>query len=89
MSQETELLHCYHRGCGKKFDQNDNKDGKLHVLFGKPVTIITISKLTAHTRKNNALSQTIAFIIRDTRYFTTLTRDGPVATGSARTLLSS
>lgn len=29
MSQETNLLLCYHRGCGKKFDPNDNKDGKL------------------------------------------------------------
>ena len=27
MSQEENLLHCYNRGCGKKFDPNNNKEG--------------------------------------------------------------
>lgn len=31
MSQEATLLHCYNRGCGKKFDPNDNKEGMLNI----------------------------------------------------------
>lgn len=31
MSQEATLLHCYNRGCGKKFDPNDNKEGALNI----------------------------------------------------------
>ena len=30
MSQEENLLPCYNRGCGKKFDPNDNKEGMLY-----------------------------------------------------------
>lgn len=30
MSQESTLLPCYNRGCGKKFDPNDNKKGTLY-----------------------------------------------------------
>jgi len=37
MSQETEMLHCYHRGCGKKFDRNDNKDDDCLHHPGHPV----------------------------------------------------
>lgn len=37
MSQETGLLHCYHRGCGKKFDPNDNKDDDCLHHPGHPV----------------------------------------------------
>lgn len=37
MSQETDLLHCYHRGCGKKFDPNDNKDDDCVHHPGHPV----------------------------------------------------
>lgn len=29
MSERKILLHCYNRGCGKQFDPNDNKEGKL------------------------------------------------------------
>lgn len=37
MSQETTLLHCYNRGCGKKFDPNDNKEGDCVHHPGYPV----------------------------------------------------
>ncbi|KAG5317623.1 CHRD1 protein, partial [Pseudoatta argentina] len=37
MSQETNLLHCYHRGCGKKYDPNDNKDDSCLHHPGHPV----------------------------------------------------
>ncbi|KAM0727292.1 Cysteine and histidine-rich domain-containing protein morgana [Formica fusca] len=37
MSQETNLLLCYHRGCGKKFDPNDNKDDDCVYHCGYPV----------------------------------------------------
>ncbi|XP_011633834.1 cysteine and histidine-rich domain-containing protein [Pogonomyrmex barbatus] len=37
MSQETDLLHCYHRGCGKKFDPNNNKDDDCVHHPGQPV----------------------------------------------------
>ncbi|XP_018404405.1 PREDICTED: cysteine and histidine-rich domain-containing protein-like [Cyphomyrmex costatus] len=37
MSQEIDLLHCYHRGCGKKFDPNDNKDDNCLHHPGNPV----------------------------------------------------
>ncbi|XP_034187831.1 cysteine and histidine rich domain containing protein [Osmia lignaria lignaria] len=37
MSQETTLLHCYNRGCGKKFDPNDNKEGDCIHHPGHPV----------------------------------------------------
>ncbi|EFN63764.1 Cysteine and histidine-rich domain-containing protein 1 [Camponotus floridanus] len=37
MSQETNLLLCYHRGCGKKFDPNNNKDDDCVYHSGYPV----------------------------------------------------
>ncbi|XP_076239888.1 cysteine and histidine rich domain containing protein [Calliopsis andreniformis] len=37
MSQETTLLHCYNRGCGKKFDPNNNKEGDCVHHPGHPV----------------------------------------------------
>ncbi|XP_012529682.2 cysteine and histidine-rich domain-containing protein isoform X2 [Monomorium pharaonis] len=37
MSQETDLLHCYHRGCGKKFDRRDNKNDDCLHHPGQPV----------------------------------------------------
>ncbi|XP_026668314.1 cysteine and histidine-rich domain-containing protein isoform X3 [Ceratina calcarata] len=37
MSRETMLLHCYNRGCGKKFDPNDNKEGDCVHHPGHPV----------------------------------------------------
>ncbi|XP_071635065.1 cysteine and histidine-rich domain-containing protein morgana [Temnothorax longispinosus] len=37
MSQEIDLLHCYHRGCGKKFDPRDNKDDACLHHPGHPV----------------------------------------------------
>ncbi|XP_011351615.2 cysteine and histidine-rich domain-containing protein [Ooceraea biroi] len=37
MAQEANLLHCYHRGCGKKFDPNDNKDDDCVHHPGHPV----------------------------------------------------
>ena len=37
MSQEASLLHCYHRGCGKKFDPTDNKEGDCIHHPGHPV----------------------------------------------------
>lgn len=37
MSQETTLLHCYNRGCGKKFDPNDNKEGDCIHHPGHPI----------------------------------------------------
>ncbi|KAG6802346.1 cysteine and histidine-rich domain-containing protein [Apis mellifera caucasica] len=37
MSQEATLLHCYNRGCGKKFDPNDNKEGDCIYHPGHPV----------------------------------------------------
>ncbi|XP_025995378.1 cysteine and histidine-rich domain-containing protein [Solenopsis invicta] len=37
MSQEINLLHCYHRGCGKKFDPKDNKDDDCLHHPGQPV----------------------------------------------------
>ncbi|XP_012152858.1 cysteine and histidine rich domain containing protein [Megachile rotundata] len=37
MSHETTLLHCYNRGCGKKFDPNDNKEGDCIHHPGHPV----------------------------------------------------
>lgn len=32
MSQEEILLYCYNRGCGKKFNPNNNKEGMLFIL---------------------------------------------------------
>ncbi|KAF3428258.1 hypothetical protein E2986_02113 [Frieseomelitta varia] len=37
MSQEENLLHCYNRGCGKKFDPNNNKEGDCIYHPGYPV----------------------------------------------------
>ncbi|CAL7934163.1 unnamed protein product [Xylocopa violacea] len=37
MPQETTLLHCYNRGCGKKFDPNDNKEGDCVHHPGQPI----------------------------------------------------
>lgn len=37
MPQETILLNCYNRGCGKKFDPNDNKEGDCVHHPGHPV----------------------------------------------------
>ncbi|XP_054003684.1 cysteine and histidine-rich domain-containing protein morgana [Hylaeus anthracinus] len=37
MSQEATLLHCYNRGCGKKFDPDDNKEGDCIHHPGYPV----------------------------------------------------
>ncbi|XP_067215137.1 cysteine and histidine-rich domain-containing protein morgana [Linepithema humile] len=37
MSQEVNLLHCYHRGCGKKFDPSDNKDDDCVHHPGHPI----------------------------------------------------
>ncbi|XP_032681782.1 cysteine and histidine-rich domain-containing protein [Odontomachus brunneus] len=37
MSQKAALLHCYHRGCGKKFDPNDNKDDDCVHHPGQPI----------------------------------------------------
>lgn len=37
MSQEENLLPCYNRGCGKKFDPNDNKEGDCIYHSGYPV----------------------------------------------------
>ncbi|XP_011875846.1 PREDICTED: cysteine and histidine-rich domain-containing protein isoform X2 [Vollenhovia emeryi] len=37
MSQETGLLHCYNRGCGKKFNPSDNKDDDCVHHPGSPV----------------------------------------------------
>ncbi|KAL0102562.1 hypothetical protein PUN28_018094 [Cardiocondyla obscurior] len=37
MSQETGLLLCYHRGCGKKFDPHNNKDDDCIYHPGQPV----------------------------------------------------
>lgn len=37
MSEEKVLLNCYNRGCGKKFDPNDNREGDCVHHPGQPV----------------------------------------------------
>ncbi|KAK2577408.1 hypothetical protein KPH14_003518 [Odynerus spinipes] len=37
MSEGQVLLHCYNRGCGQKFDPNDNKEGDCVHHPGQPV----------------------------------------------------
>lgn len=32
-SENVNLLMCYNRGCGNKFDPNDNKEGIIINLF--------------------------------------------------------
>lgn len=34
MENDTELLQCYNRGCGQKYDSNKNSDGK-QVMFSR------------------------------------------------------
>lgn len=31
--ENSDLLQCYNRGCGQKFDRNDNKEGGSMVMF--------------------------------------------------------
>jgi len=31
-SEGSQLLHCYNRGCGQKFDPNENSEGNRDIL---------------------------------------------------------
>jgi len=39
-SEGSQLLHCYNRGCGQKFDPNENREGNNGDIFKQIICVI-------------------------------------------------